>query len=113
MRSYSMPEISFEVGDAKQTGLADASVDFVLMHTLLCHVPGPQDVIREAFRVLKPGGVLACTVHQDLWQSLGFETAFETLVQRGVAEKVSQELGSYFGGSPPEGWFCVYRRISG
>ncbi|WP_371227621.1 methyltransferase domain-containing protein [Roseovarius sp. 2305UL8-3] len=53
------PDLSFEIGDAKQTGLGDASVDCVLMHTLLCHVPGPQDVIVEAWRVLKPGGVLA------------------------------------------------------
>ena len=52
-------DLTFETGDAKQTGLADGSVDLVLMHTLLCHVPGPEDVVAEAFRVLKPGGVLA------------------------------------------------------
>ena len=53
------PELSFATGDARQTGLETGSVDLVLMHTLLCHVPGPEDVIAEAFRVLKPGGVLA------------------------------------------------------
>lgn len=53
------PSLSFAIGDAKNTGLEAGSVDLVLMHTLLCHVPGPQDVIAEAFRVLKPGGVLA------------------------------------------------------
>lgn len=31
----------------------------VLMHKLLCHAPGPQDVIVKAMLVLKPGGVLA------------------------------------------------------
>ena len=51
--------LSFEIGDAKDTGLEDASFDLIVMHTLLCHVPGPQDVVREAFRLLKSGGVLA------------------------------------------------------
>ncbi len=49
----------FETGDAKATGLEDNSVDLVLAHTLLCHVPGPEDVISEAFRILKPGGIFA------------------------------------------------------
>jgi SAM-dependent methyltransferase len=31
----------------------------VLMHTLLCHVPGPEDAVKEAYRILKPGGILA------------------------------------------------------
>lgn len=51
--------LSFEVGDAKATGLENGSFDLVLLHTLLCHVPGPEDVIQEALRILKPGGVLA------------------------------------------------------
>ncbi|WP_372573847.1 methyltransferase domain-containing protein [Ruegeria jejuensis] len=52
------PRLSFDTGDAKRTALPDASVDLVLMHTLLCHVPEPQEAVAEAFRVLKPGGQL-------------------------------------------------------
>ena len=52
-------DLRFEVGDAKASGLGDASVDLVLMHTLLCHVPGAAEAVEEAFRILKPGGVLA------------------------------------------------------
>ena len=51
--------LSFAIGDAKATVLEANSVDLVLMHTLLCHVPGPEDVVAEAWRVLKPGGILA------------------------------------------------------
>ena len=69
--------------------------------------PAPLD---EIFRVLKPGGVLACTVHQDLWQSMGFEERFAALVDQGIASLISLELGSYYRDKPVEGWFCVYRK---
>ena len=57
--THSRGDVTFGLGDAKATGLPDASFDLVLMHTLLCHVPGPEDAIAEAARILKPGGILA------------------------------------------------------
>lgn len=53
------PEVTFTVGDATRTGLPDASCDLVVMHTLLCHVPGPERAVQEAARILKSGGILA------------------------------------------------------
>lgn len=92
--------------------LESASYDGVISSGTFTHGHVGPEPLGEIFRVLKPGGVLACTVHQDLWQSLGFEARFAELVEQGIAEQVSNELGSYFGGSPPEGWFCVYRRCA-
>ena len=54
-----VPGLSFAVGDAKVTGLENGTVDLVVLHTLLCHVPGAENVISEACRILKPGGIVA------------------------------------------------------
>lgn len=71
---------------------------------------GPEP-LREIFRVLKPGGLLACTVHLDLWQSMGFEAAFSTLVDQGIATRISTRPGSFYQDKPAEGLFCVYRKV--
>jgi len=70
---------------------------------------GPEP-LRDIFRVLKPGGLLACTVHLDLWQSMGFEAEFSALVDQAVAIRVSAEPGSFYKDKPAEGLFCVYRK---
>ncbi len=44
------------VADATKLPFASASVDGVLCECLLEHVPTPQAVVKEIFRVLKPGG---------------------------------------------------------
>ena len=51
--------LTFEVGDASQTGLPDGSVDLVCMYTVLCHAPASAAIVAEAYRVLKPGGKAA------------------------------------------------------
>ncbi len=57
-RHADVANLSFLVGDAKTTNLPDASVDLVVLHTLLIHCPGPEEVLAEAFRILRPGGYL-------------------------------------------------------
>lgn len=80
----------FSVGDARNTGLGDQSCDMVLMHTLLCHVPGPEGAIAEAARVLKPGGILAiCDGDYDTaTTAIGDFDPLEPLVKFMINENV-------------------------
>ncbi len=69
--------------------------------------PEPLD---EIFRILKPGGLLACTIHLDLWQTRGFEAKFENLIDSGAISCLYREKDRFYEGGEPEGWFCVYQK---
>lgn len=49
-----------EVGEAARLPLADASVDVAMTTFVLQLVPNRSAAVREAFRVLRPGGTFAC-----------------------------------------------------
>ena len=65
------------LGDAKGLELADGSFDAVFSNTILHHMTDPAPFLREAARVLRPGGVLLI---RDL-----FRPASEAEVDRLVA----------------------------
>ena len=49
--------VRFEICDASKTlPFGDSTFDAVFSNDTLCHVPGRAAVLRELFRVLKPGG---------------------------------------------------------
>ena len=50
--------VSFSVGSASELPYPDASFDIVLLPELLEHVPEWQPCLKEAARVLRPGGML-------------------------------------------------------
>lgn len=54
-----IPNVSFRQGDARDLPFGDGEFDVVVLHTLLTHVPGPEGVLAEVHRVLRPGGRVA------------------------------------------------------
>jgi len=48
------------VADILKTPFPDNSVDFIILDTVLEHVPDPFKVIAECRRILKPGGKMIC-----------------------------------------------------
>ena len=53
-----LTNLSFLEGDARALPFDDGSVDVVVFHTTLCHVPGPELALGEAARVLDGRGQL-------------------------------------------------------
>ena len=50
--------VEFRAGDTRSLDLPDGSFDVVIAHTLVSHVDNPLAVIKEAARVVKPGGMV-------------------------------------------------------
>ena len=55
----SLAKLTFIEGDGRSLPCDDSSFDAIIFHTTLSHVPEPQSALAEAYRVLRPGGVMA------------------------------------------------------
>jgi ubiquinone/menaquinone biosynthesis C-methylase UbiE len=49
---------TFKPGDTRSLGLEDGQFDAVVLHTLVSHVSDPLSVVKEAARVVRPGGMV-------------------------------------------------------
>ncbi|MEI6208449.1 MAG: methyltransferase domain-containing protein [Desulfuromonadales bacterium] len=57
--SADFKNLSFIEGDCRNLPYDRENFDAVIFHTTLSHVPRPEEALKEAFRVLRPGGSLA------------------------------------------------------
>jgi ubiquinone/menaquinone biosynthesis C-methylase UbiE len=51
--------VTYQVGDAHHAPYDDEGFDVVTLHTLISHVDDPLQVLREARRLVRPGGTVA------------------------------------------------------
>ena len=99
------------VADVNQPfAIVGGSYDAVVCSGTFTHGHVGSEPLDEIFRVLKPGGILVCTVHNDLWRARGFEAKFESLINTGAIECLFLEQGNYYQEGESEGRFCVYMK---
>jgi ubiquinone/menaquinone biosynthesis C-methylase UbiE len=58
-RARHLPNVHFQEADARSLPFDDASFDVAVFDSTLSHVPEPERALAEAFRVLRPSGLLA------------------------------------------------------
>jgi len=58
-RFGSLPGVTFQEMDGRTLTFPDNDFDAAIFHLTLCHVDGSEMALAEAFRVLRPGGILA------------------------------------------------------
>ena len=81
--------MEFRVGDVHHLAVAESSFDAVIAHILVSHVADPLLVLKEAARVVRPGGSVA--IFDGDFASLTFahpDPAFAKAMDEGLVEAV-------------------------
>ncbi len=91
------PPIEYSVASAQALPFPEAHFDFAVAFMSLMDVPQPELAIREAHRVLRPGGFLQFSITHPC-----FGTPHRKLLRNDAGEAYAVEVGRYYDGEDGE-----------
>ena len=103
------PEIDFQNASAEDLPFSDSEFDAVVGNFVLHHSAVPDKVLKESFRVLKPGGRIAFTVWADLSKLEAFGLFFAAVEKHAGAADLPH--GPLFGVSDFEVFHTMARGV--
>lgn len=89
--------------------LKNNTYDAIICTGLFTHAHVGAGCLPELFRILKPSGFFATTIHKDVWDEGGFDEQIKKLTKNGVLKTHSKELDIYFEtDDEPQGFYILW-----
>lgn len=93
--------------------LEEELYDAMICTGTFTHAHVGANCLHELFRVLKPNGLFACTVHKDVWDAAGFSKVVRDLADAGVLRTRGMVMDIYFEtNEEPQGWYILWEKLS-